>query len=89
MPDSNQGKNAAVNVAAWKPGTSRWACLITGASLAGLAVMLPLAIAVGAEWGWVLFAMIMLSGAGNITAAWLMGRHARRVTAPASGPAPH
>jgi hypothetical protein len=82
-----RGKNPAVNVAAWKPGTSRWAYLNTSVYLAGLAVMLPLAIAVNAAWGWVLFSIIMLSGTGNITAAWLMRRHARHATS-VSGAAP-
>ena len=78
-----------MKAASWKPGTSRWAYLITGGYVVFLVVGLPLAIAVHTESGWVLFAIVLLSGVANSAGAWLARWHARRATAPALGPVPH
>ena len=51
MPAGHRGKTAAMDTASWKPGTTRWACLITGACCVYLAVSLPLAIAVNTGLG--------------------------------------
>ena len=83
------GTTALMGFKSWKPGTSRWLYLLTGVYAVGLAVSLPLAIAVDQEQGWVLFSLIMTSGVCNIIAAFSMRRHARRSSdASATTPAP-
>lgn len=62
----------------WKPGTSRWAYLLTGIYAVFLAVALPLAIAANSELMWVAFSLVTVSGVFSIGAAWGMCRHARR-----------
>ena len=89
MRTGHRGKTAAMDAASWKPGTSRWAYLLTGACCVYLAVSLPLAIAAHTEKGWVLFSIVMTSLAANTAAAWLIRRNTRRATAPAPGPGPH
>jgi hypothetical protein len=78
-----------MDTASWKPGTSRWAYLLTAACCVYLAVSLPLAIAVNTEKGWITFSIFMTAAAVNPAAAWLTHRNARHATAPASSPAPH
>jgi hypothetical protein len=78
-----------MDAASWKPGTSRWAYLLTAACCVYLAVSLPLAITVNTGKGWVLFSIFMAAAAANPAAAWLMRRKTRCTTTPAPGPAPH
>ncbi|MGI8445994.1 MAG: hypothetical protein ACR2MP_02170 [Streptosporangiaceae bacterium] len=47
-----------------------------------LVVGLPLTIAVGQEWGWVLFLLVMASGVCNILTAYATRRQVRRRGAP-------
>jgi hypothetical protein len=67
-----------MSLKSWKPGTSRWAYLLTGIYAVFLAGGLPLTIAVGQEWGWVLFSLVMASGFCNMIAAYSLRRHVRR-----------
>jgi hypothetical protein len=81
------GKTAAVDVKSWGPGTSRWAylaALLTGVYAVGLAVALPLAIAVNSELAWVILALVTVSGVCGVGTVWSLHRFARRIKASAS-----
>ncbi len=71
----HRGKTAPVD-GVWKPGTTRWACLITTACCVYLAVSPPLAITVHTEKGWVVFTIFMIGAAGQTATAWLIRRKA-------------
>jgi hypothetical protein len=70
-----------MGVASWRPGTSRWAYLLTGIYVVFLAVALPLAIAVNSALTWVTFSLVTASGVLIIAAAYSMRRFARRTKA--------
>jgi hypothetical protein len=62
----------------WKPGTSRWAYLLTAIYLLVLAVGLPMTIALHQGQYWVLFALVMLGGICTIASAYIARRDIRR-----------
>jgi hypothetical protein len=81
-----RGTADAMALRSWKPGTSRWAYLLTGIYLLFLAVGLPMAIALHQSQYWILFALVMLGGICATASAYIASRAVRRRAA--SSPAP-
>jgi hypothetical protein len=79
-----RGTAEAMALRSRKPGTSRWAYLVTGIYLVFLAVGLPMTIALHQEQSWVIFALVMLGGICTTASAYIARRDVRRRAA--SGP---
>jgi hypothetical protein len=75
-----------MQVASWKPGTTRWACLQTSIYSVALVAALPVTILLATSSGWLTFSFVMAAGTGNVALAWLLRRDARRASTSA---APH
>jgi hypothetical protein len=73
-----RGTAEAMALKSWKPGTSRWAYLLTGIYLLVLAVGLPITIALHQGQYWVLFALAMLAGICTTASAYIARRDVRR-----------
>jgi hypothetical protein len=61
----------------WRPGTSRWAYLLTGIYVVLWPVGLAFAIAEGQESGWVSFALATITMASSLTLAYQLQRRGR------------
>jgi hypothetical protein len=82
--EAPRGTAEAMALKSWKPGTSRWAYLVTGIYLLFLAVGLPMTSALHQGQYWVLFALVMLGGICTTASAYIARRDVRRRAA--SGP---